>query len=207
MSAAEEGGSVAHRAVMAAMRLAADRPWRELSLDDIAAEAAIGSRELRIVFPCKASLLLGLARQVEDQAAARSILFEASDTERDRLFELLMERFDILAPHRPAIRNIVHDLPRDPLAGVVTMPGVLRIMGEILEAADIPASGPIGFLRAKGLAAIWLATLSVWVQDDSPDSARTMAALDRNLRRVEPFARLLGGTRASRPVSPAPGGF
>ena len=29
---------------------------------------------------------------------------------------------------------------------------------------------------------VWLATLRVWVRDDSPDLARTMAALDRHLR-------------------------
>jgi len=40
-------------------------------------------------------------------------------------------------------------------------------------------------LRSKGLLAIWLATLKVWLEDDSPDLAPTMAALDRNLRRAE----------------------
>ena len=37
---------------------------------------------------------------------------------------------------------------------------------------------------------VWLATIRVWMDDDSPDLARTMAALDRHLRRAD---RMVGG--------------
>jgi hypothetical protein len=58
-----------------------------------------------------------------------------------------------------------------------------------------------GALRAKGLMAINLATLRVWLRDDSADMAKTMAALDGYLRRVESLLR--GTRRRQRPADEA----
>lgn len=66
-------------------------------------------------------------------------------------------------------------------------------MSWMLEAAGIASAGPLGLLRAKGLLAVWLAVLRVWLLDESPDLAPTMAALDRHLRRAEQFAVRLDG--------------
>ncbi len=41
----------------------------------------------------------------------------------------------------------------------------------------------------------YLATLRVFLRDDSPDMAATMAALDRNLGRLDRFARRCSRTR------------
>jgi len=40
---------------------------------------------------------------------------------------------------------------------------------------------------------VWLKTLRVWLDDDSPDLARTMAALDRNLGRAGRCAEVIFG--------------
>ncbi len=39
--------------------------------------------------------------------------------------------------------------------------------------------------RTKGLALIYFNAFRVWLDDDTPDMARTMAALDRGLARAE----------------------
>ena len=65
----------------------------------------------------------------------------------------------------------------------------MRSMAWMLEAAGIESSSAAGYLRTKGLAAVWLRTLRVWGKDDTPDMARTMAALDADLRRAEPLGR------------------
>lgn len=177
--------------VAATFRLAAERGWRALRLDDIAEATGTPPVELRRRFPCKASVLVACARQIEQQAAAEPPAFEPEDTVRDRLFELLMQRLDLLAPHKEGVARVLRDLPGDPLGAAFAGPDVLRLMARILDQAGVPAAGPAGCLRAKGLAAIWFATLGDWVRDDSPDNARTMAALDAHLRRAEPFARML----------------
>jgi AcrR family transcriptional regulator len=192
--------------VAATFRVAAERGWRATRLDDIADACGLPPAEMRRRFPCKASVLIACARQIEQRAAAEPPVFESEDTVRDRLFELLMQRLDLLAPYKDAVASILRDLPADPLGAVVAGPEVLRLMAGILDQAGVPAAGPIGCLRSKGLAAVWFATLVDWVRDDSPDNARTMAALDAHLRRTEPFARMLSRLptgRGFRPAAPA----
>jgi hypothetical protein len=55
----------------------------------------------------------------------------------------------------------------------------------MLAAAGLDASGPMGRLRRKGLAVIYLNTLRIWLRDDSEDASETMATLDKELLRVE----------------------
>lgn len=181
----------------AALRLAAERGWQRLSLRDIAEGAGVGDTELRRQYACKMAILLSHARTIESQAAELEPPFDAEDSPRDRLFEMLMQRIDLLAPQRAAIAAILRDLPRDPLGLIAAAPEVLRLMAGILDAAGLPARGPFGMLRGKGLALIWFATLRVWATDESPDHARTMAALDGYLRRVEPWARRFPDTAPS----------
>jgi hypothetical protein len=57
-------------------------------------------------------------------------------------------------------------------------------------------------LRVNGLAAVYLSTLYAWLNDDSPDNSRTLAALDRALKQAEFCARSLPGfSRPSAPVT------
>ena len=189
----------------AVFRLAVECGWRRVSLDDIAAATGLTREAMRQRFACKASVLIACAKEIEHQASAEPPAFEPEDSARDRLFELLMQRLDLLAPHKAGVAAILRDLPADPLGAAATGPDTLRLMAGILEQADIPAVGPVGWLRCKGLAAIWLATLVEWSRDDSPDHARTMAALDAHLRRAEPFARALSRFplgRAARSAAP-----
>lgn len=196
------------RLATAAFDLIPEQGWAALSLSDVAEKADVPQDEMRRVFPCKASLLAGMAAWVEARAQETPPAFEDEDTIRDRLFELMMERLDILADRRPAVAAILRDLPRAPLSALPAVPALLRHVGGILEEAGVSTGLPAGPLRCKGLAGVWLATLAVWVDDDSPDSARTMAALDRNLRRVEPLAQMLSPiSQRLRPSSPEPGGF
>jgi len=191
---------LASAAIGAMLTLAAERRWRGMSLADIARAARTPLPELRSRFACKAQVLLAYARQVEAAARAQPAPFDATDTTRDRLFELLMQRLDVLAADRAGVAAVLRDLPRDPLSILAMAPEATRLLGGVLESAGVPATGPVGLLRCKGLAAIWFGALTVWAADDSPDRARTMAALDRLLRQFEPAARLL----ASCPFSGSP---
>ena len=88
--------------------------------------------------------------------------FEAEDT-RDRLFEILMSRFEALTPHRMAVGAFSRDLHSDPIGAICLFPTALTSMTWMLEAAGILSSGPFGLLRAKGLLAVWLTTERVWL--------------------------------------------
>ena len=91
-------------------------------------------------------------------------------------------------------------MPIDPLAALAAGAGLLRSMRWMLEAAGIPGEGLGGVVAVKLTAAAYVATARVWLRDDSPDLAPTMAALDRRLRRVE---RWYGSGRRREPEAAA----
>ena len=178
----------AERLIAAALALAAERGWRDLTLPQIAAKADMSLADAYTAFPTKTALLNGFLARIDRQMLAG----EAPDTAenvRDRLFDVVMRRFDALEPHKDAIGAIVDDLPADPLTALAVLPAFGSSMAWVLETAGLSASGLFGALRINGLAIIYLTTLRTWLQDDSADAARTMAALDRALRRTEMLIR------------------
>jgi AcrR family transcriptional regulator len=180
------------RIIEAMLTCIARQGWRRLSLADIAAEAGIPVLQVYRVFPSKPAILCGFFRRIDEAVLAAPLDSESDERPRDRVFDLLMRRFDALTPHRDAIEALGRDLPADPLAALAAGARLLRSMHWMLEAAGISGEGLSGALAVKLTAGAYLATLRTWLRDDSPDLAPTMAALDRRLRGIE---RWYGGGR------------
>lgn len=169
------------RIIEAALKLAATRRWRDVTLLDIAEAAGTSLAELRTAFSSKSDIVAGFVRAVD--AAMLKQLQKRTEGEmaRDRLFEVIMSRLDVLAPHKAAVRSITADAGFDPMLAP-TYFGTQRWM---LEAAGVASDGAGGALRTAGLATVYGSVLRTWLEDDDPGLARTMAALDRRLRRGE----------------------
>ncbi len=183
--------------VAASLEIAAAGGWRAASLGDIAEASGVSLDELRRYCSDKPAILAAFIADVDREVLSRDLGFEDEDTPRDRLFEVLMSRFDVLGGNRAAVAAWFREMPTDPVSLFRLGSPVLMSSDGMLDAAGISATGPFGCLRAKGLLAVWLATLKIWLEDDSPDLSRTMAALDRNLRRAERAA--MGLDRFSPP--------
>lgn len=181
------------RLVDAALKLAAERPWARITLSEIAAEAGLSLAELHEAAPGKSHVVRAFLRRI-DAAVLAGPAPDLSEPARDRLFDVLMRRFDALKPHKEAVASIVDGLTRDPVQALCGWPGLLRSMSWMLEAAGLDASGIKGALRARGLALVWLTGLRTFLTDSSEDLSATMAALDRALKRAEPFGRALDGS-------------
>ncbi len=177
------------RVIEAALALAAASGWRKLGLADIAKEAGLTMAEVRSVFPSKAAILTGFVRRTDERVLAGGKV--EGSTARDRLFDVLMRRFDVLQPDRNAVRAIIRDSLCDPLAVLCQGPKLLCSMAWMLEAAGLSSAGLNGVLRTKGLALVYLVALRAWLKDDSADLAKTMAVLDRGLRQAEKLAACL----------------
>jgi len=179
------------RIIAAALRLAETRGLGEIALRDIAVEADMPFAELYARFPAKLAVLAAFSRSIDGKLLAASESEPPEGSARDRLFDLLMRRFDLLQPHRDALRAILQATRRDPLAAACGARSLARAMASTLEAAGLSASGLSGLVRVKGLLAIYLAVLRRWLGDDSEDKAATMAMLDRLLGRAERGIALL----------------
>ncbi|MCK8786969.1 TetR family transcriptional regulator [Roseomonas sp. NAR14] len=187
------GGSAtdpAERAIAAFWEVVARHGWQGATMGRIARAAALDLGALRGIAPTAWHLLRLHAARV-DQAVLAGTVPGQGGSPRDRVFDVLMRRFDALLPYRAGVLRFMDDLPRDPLAGLAVTPLLLCSMGWMLEAAELDPRGPAGALRTKGLLGIWLAGLRAWRADDSVDLGTTMAALDRAIERAEKVARTL----------------
>lgn len=169
------------RIIDAALRLAVARPWEEITLQDIAQAAGSNLVELRGSFGSKADIIAAFMRRIDDEVLAKAQPREKGQSRRDALFEVLMIRFDIMTPHKEAIRSIVGGARFDP----ALFKPALESQRWMLQAAGINTEGAGGAVRMAGLLSVYSATLRTWLSDDDPGVARTMAALDRRLRRGE----------------------
>lgn len=195
----------ARRAIEAALTLAAERGWRRVSLGDIAAAAKLSLAELYALYPSRAAILAAFVRSIDEAVLAEGKA--EGETPRERLFDILMRRFEALRPHKSGIEAIVRDCGSDPLALLCSGPRLKRSLAWMLEAAGISSQGLLGALRVKGLAVVYLSTMRRWFADDTADMSRTMAALDKALRRAEGLAglcrRLKGGAARGMPEAEA----
>lgn len=190
------------RIVDRALALAADRPWRDISLGDIAEAAAVGLPELHKHYGSKTAILVAFIERTDGEVlagseAARNAC-DPEKTPRDRLFDVLMRRLEALSPHKAGVKSVAQSLSSDPLSLSCLMPCYARSMAWMLEAAGIGGSGVRGRLRARGLGLVYLSAVRAWFRDDQADMAKTIAALDRALDRADslvksaPFTNCLG---------------
>ena len=171
--------------VAATLAEAAITGWRELTLDAVAARAGISLGQLLLETPTRAHLVRRVITHIDTRMVASVGSLDEADSARDRLFDVLMKRFDILNQDRDGMRAIITGIMRDPGVAAVTACRLQKSAAITLGAAGIGVEGPIGFLRVQGLGAIAATGLRAWLNDDTTDLAKTMAAVDRALARAE----------------------
>lgn len=169
------------RVVAAAVRLAAERPWADVTLRDIADAAGVSLADMRGVMPSKAAVLTAFNKSIDDDVLRKAPRPSAGQPERDRLFEVMMARFDAMQPHKMAIRSIL----KSPSADGRLLWSLVRSQHWMLTAAGLDTEGTLGRARIAGMASVYGAAFRTWLDDDDPGLARTMAVLDRRLRSGE----------------------
>jgi AcrR family transcriptional regulator len=181
------------RVIAAFMALLAEKPIEQIGLSEIAKTAGVSLSELRGLF---GSALAILAAQMKDTDRAVLAAEDADMVEepaRERLFDVLMRRLELLEPHKAAVRSLTRSATRNPAIALALNSLAVRSQQWMLTAADIDSAGPRGMVRAQGMAFLFASVLRTWVDDDDPGHARTMAALDRALARGQRWSGFLDG--------------
>lgn len=170
------------RIVAAALRLAGERSWADVTLGDIAKAAELKLVDLHREFNSKGEVLAAFIQAVDGEMLAKAPEAAAGQSPRDALFEVIMSRFDVLEPYKPALASISE-------AWASSDPALLSALANsqawMLRAAGIAPEGLGGGARIMGLGTIYAGVFKTWLSDDDPGLARTMAVLDRRLRRGE----------------------
>lgn len=180
------------RIVGAALALTARDGWETVTLEKIARQAKISLATLREFFDDRYDILACYTRMVDQRVLEAVGMPDDKASHRDRLFEILMERFDILNENRDALLSVLEHMKCEPQQIVTNIPYLARSMRWMLEAAGIETAGLRGTAHIAALSAVYVTTLRTWAEDDSADMSKTMAALDRNLGHAEKCADLLG---------------
>jgi ubiquinone biosynthesis protein COQ9 len=176
---------------IAALRLSSSRGWKNVTLELIAKAAKVPSVQMKKRFAGKNDVLVAIMHFVTDKAVAAAGKMDRHSPPRDRLFDLLMARFDILQKHRKGILGIMAWASRDSGIMCVLLPAQKQDMQKILAHAGLDQEGLGQPLAVMGLWIIYLAALRVWRQDETLDMAKTMAALDRYLRYADKAAEII----------------
>jgi AcrR family transcriptional regulator len=183
-----DGTHPKHRLIAQAMELAKTRPWREITLAEIATQAGIPLVDARKEFQAKAQILAAFSHAV-DLAVLEKFPTLSQDAPRDRLFDVLITRFEVMQPYKQALKSIAGELGLDLGAALGHVRPAMKSIYWMLQAAGINGEGGMGLMRVKGVMAVYARVFPVWLDDDDAGLAKTMAALDRHLRRGESVIR------------------
>ena len=181
------------RIIAAFMSLLADKPIEQIGFAGIAREAGVSLVELRDLFGSTLAILAAQIKETDRAVLAADAADMAEEPPRERLFDVLMRRLEVLEPHKAAVRSLTRSASRNPGLAFALNGLAVRSQQWMLTAADIDAAGPRGMVRAQGLAILFASALRTWVDDDDPGHARTMAALDRALARGQRWSGFLDG--------------
>jgi AcrR family transcriptional regulator len=185
--------------IAAAFRIAGEDGWHKTNAAAAARAAGLSLPEARARFPSRASILLRFGRLADETALLDA---PSEGSVRDKLFDLLMRRFDAFQANRIGVKAILRALPADPPLALLTACATKRSMRWMLQAAGVPATGLKGELQVRGLLAVWLGAIRAWDKDDSEDLSGTMAAVDSGLQRAENLAAWLNVRSPAPPPPP-----
>ncbi len=192
---------ILEKGLLAALDLAADTPWADLTLADIATAAGLDLTAFH-----------GLAGK-DDLAAYAEAYFDRAmseegvsrdDSPRERLFDVIMLRFEAMEAHRAGLVSLMSCRDRTPSL-MMRLPLARKRSADwalVSAGLDNRSGAPAG-LKAVAVAYVIDRAERAWRKETSGDFALTMAALDRGLRdaesRMERLQRFTGwGNRKTR---------
>jgi len=171
--------------VAAAFAMGADLGWRQVSAASAAQRAGLALTTARERF-AHSGMILARFGKFADIHALTGALTEGPV--RERLFDVILRRFDFLQLHRPGVLALMKILPFEPGWAAYLTKATADSMGWMLEGVGVSAQGAAGSLRKQGLLAVWAWGFRAWLRDETPDLTTTMAAVDVALTRAEQIA-------------------
>jgi hypothetical protein len=174
--------------------------WSNITLASVARAAKLPLTDVLAIVPSKTSLPGLILKNVARQTMHRHKAAAASENPRERLFDVTMTWFDTQQSHASALKKLYRALQYDPATLLAMRGNIADAAGELLALAEADF-GLSARLQAAIFAGVLVRATSVW-RDDDEEMGRTMAQLERDLRRLERFFWPKPGTAGVSPASP-----
>ena len=127
------------RVIDAFMSLVAEKPMEDIGLAEIASQAGVSLADLRAMFGSTFDILAAHVRQIDVEVLAGADADMAEESPRERLFDVLMRRIELLEPRKDAVRSLMRSCRRNPGLALALNRLAVRSQQWMLTAADIPA--------------------------------------------------------------------
>ena len=159
--------------------------WAGLSCAELAGQAGVEVKIAFVEFRNRYAYVTELIRRIDKSMLESYDPSMGEEAARERLFDVLMARFDAMQDHRPLVTALSKAARRDPLLSLHLL-ALSRLTSDwIMDMAHISPAGVGGMVRSKGAMAAYTRAFAAWLEDDSEDMAKTMAVLDKTLRKGE----------------------
>lgn len=177
----------AARIVDAAVALAEARGWGAVRLRQVAERLDMPLSELRRHFRDKDAVADAWLARADTAMLAAAPRGFAALAARQRLYQVICRWLDALAPHRRVTAEMLAEklYPGHPHHNLALLFWLSRTVQWIREAARLDAGGLQKRVEEIGITALFVATLGVWVRDDSPGAERTRRFLANRLAAAE----------------------
>ncbi len=185
--------------IRVALELAAQYKWRDITLSQISNIVGISLSQLISFFPSKNALVVRIMEDTTRAVVNNTDQDNIYESPRDRLFDILLRRIEVLSPNKIAIKSIIQEISSSPVDALCLAPELFKQFRNTLEVVGFDSTGLSGQLRVHGVAAIYVAALFVWFRDDSSDMGKTTAFLDRRLKQ---FKHLFETESNENPMTP-----
>lgn len=157
----------------------------EVTYAAIAENADVKIEVVRACCNGKLDLLAAFMSELDQKVLKERDPDLMNETARDRLFDVLMCRMDLMEPHKEAIRNVRRTALRDPAFAMHMHKLVVRSMKWMLVAAGIEEFGLRSVGMSNALAVGFERVGRIWLEDDVPGHPKAMAAVDDMLANGE----------------------
>jgi len=176
------------------MELVADAGWSNFTLDALARKQEIEELELEKLFSDKVGLLQAFSEFIDEQTLANldSDIFDPEIPIRERLLEIMLVRFDVLAPYKDGVCELFKVTGKDPKMLAVAAKAIKISMRSSLETVGVSTKGIKGIIKIKGLAAVFLFGMRTWSKEEGRDITATTRILDDRLKWADSLAESLG---------------
>lgn len=131
------------------------------------------------------SRFYGLLLLIEDVLSSIDLPQRHGGHPEDYLFDGIMAYFDGAQPHKEGIARIWSDLCWYPLESVQLIPYFTQPINDMVDQAFGQNNWLVQQVYYKAYQILVVETFLVWLDDFTPDLAKTMAKLDSGLKRLQ----------------------
>ena len=176
--------------------------WSEVAMQTTAEEMGLSASDMARLFPKGFASLFTIGSDDVDTKMVAKFMERFSDKfdgmpVHIRIRELLLIRYEILQPHKEAVRKMLSFMAKPDHAEVGSRL-VYKTLDRVWRAAGDRSTDLNFYTKRATLGAVYGATMLAFLDDDTPDMQKTRAFLDRRLQDV---AKIPKATKPLRAVA------